>query len=105
VFRNVYYVIALALLGAAHPAVGQQQTGEADMVYKNGLVYTVDGVRSRAQAFALRDGKFLEVGSNDDMKALTGPDTKVVDLKGKIVMPGPVDTHIHCLHGFLYTRR
>ncbi len=75
---------ALALFAAAYPTVGQQQAGEADVVYHNGLVYTVDAVRSRAQAFAVRDGKFLAVGSNDDMKAVTGPDTKVVGLKGKM---------------------
>ena len=82
--RYAVAAIALLLLMAAHPAVGQQQVGEADVVYKNGVVYTVDGVRSRAQAFALRDGKFLKVGSNNDMKAVTGSDTKVIDLKGKM---------------------
>jgi predicted amidohydrolase YtcJ len=86
---------------AAHPAIGQQQVGEADAVYKNGFVYTADGARSRAQAFAVRDGKFFKVGTNDDMKKLTGPDTKVVDLQGKMVMPGLVDTHIHALRGAL----
>jgi predicted amidohydrolase YtcJ len=85
---------------AAQPQAGVR-AGEADVVYHNGFVYTVDGVRSRAQAFAIRDGKFLKVGTNDDMKAVTGPDTKVVDLKGRMVMPGLVDTHIHCLRGAL----
>ena len=77
------------------------EVAEADAVYQNGFVYTVDGVRSRAQAFAVRDGKFVAVGSNDDMKAVTGPDTRVVDLKGQMVMPGLVDTHIHALRGAL----
>jgi hypothetical protein len=43
---------ALLLLAAAQPAVGQRQAGEADVVYRNGSVYTVDAVSSRAQAFA-----------------------------------------------------
>ncbi len=73
----------------------------ADVVYKNGFVYTVDGVRRRAQAFAVRGGKYVAVGSNADMKAVTGLDTKVVDLKGRMVMPGLVDTHIHALRGAL----
>ena len=83
-------------------ALGQgARVGEADAVYQNGFVYTVDAVASRAQAFAVRDGKFLAVGSNADMKAHTGPDTKVVDLKGKMVMPGIVDGHIHPVRGAL----
>ena len=86
---------------AAATAAGAQQAGEADVVYKNGFVYTVDPVRTRAQAFAVRDGKYLTVGSNDDVKAVTGKDTRVVDLKGKMVMPGLVDNHIHALRGAL----
>jgi predicted amidohydrolase YtcJ len=74
---------------------------KADVVYRNGFVYTVDGVRSRAQAFAVKDGKYIAVGSNDDMKAVAGENTKTVDLKGKMVMPGLVDTHIHALRGAL----
>jgi len=93
--------IVLALFMAAQPATGQQQASEADAVYKNGFVYTADGPRSRAQAFAVRDGKFFKVGTNDDMKAVTGKDTRVVDLKGQMVMPGLVDSHIHCLRGAL----
>jgi predicted amidohydrolase YtcJ len=77
------------------------RAAEADAVYQNGFVYTADGVRSRAEAFAVRDGKYVKVGSNDDMKAVTGPDTKVVDLKGRMVLPGLVDTHIHALRGAL----
>ena len=101
VLQYTCIAIVLALLMAAHPTTGQQQAGEADAVYRNGFVYTVDGVRSRAQAFAVRDGKFLAVGTNEDMKAVTGPDTRVVDLKGKMVMPGLVDSHIHALRGAL----
>jgi predicted amidohydrolase YtcJ len=101
VLRYACVAITLVLLIAAHPAVGQQQASEADAVYKNGFVYTADGPRSRAQAFAVRDGKFFKVGSNDDMKAVTGPNTRVVDLKGRMAMPGLIDTHIHALRGAL----
>jgi predicted amidohydrolase YtcJ len=91
----------MTLFTVAQPALSAEQTSEADAVYKNGFVYTADAVRSQAQAFAVRDGKFLKIGSNDDMKSLTGKDTRVVDLKGKMVMPGIVDTHIHALRGAL----
>jgi hypothetical protein len=92
--------LATADLAAAQAQTGTQAS-EADAVYKNGFVYTADGPRSRAQAFAVRDGKFFKVGTNDDMKAVTGKDTRVVDLNGKMVMPGLVDSHIHCLRGAL----
>ena len=95
---------SMALLSLApiiHAAEQGARVGEADMVYRNGFVYTADGPRSRHQAFAVRDGKFAAVGSNDDMKAMTGPDTKVVDLKGRMVMPGLIDTHIHAVRGAL----
>jgi predicted amidohydrolase YtcJ len=50
---------------------------------------------------AVRDGKFIKIGTNNDMKAATGPDTKVVDLKGRMTMPSIVDSHIHALRGGL----
>ena len=107
-FRRLLAVSGFCLIASLYGQVaaesataGQQQAGEADVVYKNGFVYTVDGVRSRAQAFAVRDGKFLKIGSNDDMKVVTGKDTKVINLKGKMVMPGLVDTHIHAVRGAL----
>ena len=94
-------IALLCLVPVAHAAEQGARVGEADTVYRNGFVYTADGPRSRHQAFAVRDGKFSAVGSNDDMKALTGPDTKVVDLKGQMVMPGLIDTHIHAVRGAL----
>jgi hypothetical protein len=89
------------LASIAASAAEKAKGAKADVVYRNGFVYTVDGVRARAEAFAVKDGKFIAVGSNDGMKAVTGKDTKVIDLKGKMVMPGLVDTHIHALRGAL----
>jgi len=91
----------LVVVATAQSALGAQQAAEADAVYNNGFIYTADGPRSRAQAFAIRDGKFLAVGSNDEMKDLTGKETRVVDLKGKMVMPGLIDSHIHAVRGAL----
>ena len=95
--KHSFFAGVLALLFIAQPALSAEQTSEADAVYKNGFIYTADAIRLQAQAFAVRDGKFLKIGSNDDMKALTGKDTRVVDLKGKMVMPSLVDTHIHAM--------
>jgi hypothetical protein len=89
------------LASIAASAAAKAKDVKADVVYRNGFVYTVDGVRSRAEAFAVKDGKFIAVGSNDDMKAVTGTNTKTINLNGRMVMPGLVDTHIHALRGAL----
>ena len=101
---TIVMVLAVFISGSVPIAASAEDKAKdvkADVVYRNGFVYTVDGVRSRAQAFAIKDGKFIAVGSNDDMKAFTGENTKTIDLKGKMVMPGLVDTHIHALRGAL----
>jgi hypothetical protein len=106
ILRRITIRLALAiciggLASIAASAADKAKEVKADVVYRNGFVYTVDGVRSRAEAFAVKDGKFIAVGTNEDMKTVSGPDTKVIDLKGRMVMPGLVDTHIHALRGAL----
>ena len=97
----VLAVCISGLVSIAALAADKAKDVKADVVYRNGFVYTVDGVRSRAEAFAVKDGKFIAVGTNEDMKAVTGENTKTFDLKGKMVMPGLIDTHIHALRGAL----
>ncbi|HYD53889.1 MAG TPA: amidohydrolase, partial [Gemmatimonadaceae bacterium] len=60
-------------------------------------VYTVDEARPVAEAFAVRDGRFLFAGSAREALALRGPSTRVVDLAGRVVIPGMVDAHAHVL--------
>ncbi len=60
----------------------------ADMVLINGKIITADDDFSMAEAIAIRDGKFLAVGSNEDILATAGPDTRRIDLRGKSVTPG-----------------
>lgn len=71
----------------------------ADRVYLNGQVLTVDGQDRQVQSIAVKDGKVLRVGSNQDMDAVRGKQTEVVDLQGKTVIPGIQDAHSH----FTYT--
>jgi len=68
---------------------------EADLAFLNGAVYTVDAARSRAQAVAVRDGRIAAVGSDDDVRELVGPTTEVVDLAGRMLLPGFQDAHCH----------
>ncbi len=67
----------------------------ADLVLHNGKIVTVDRGFSIKQAVAIKDGRFLAVGSDRDMRPLTGPRTRVVDLAGHTVIPGLIDSHIH----------
>jgi hypothetical protein len=102
--RRITIGLALALCISGLASIADSAKAKdvkADVVYRNGFVYTVDMTRSRAEAFAVKDGKYIAVGTNDDMKAVTGPETKVVSLKGRMVMPGMVDTHIHAVRGAL----
>ena len=84
-------VSAVALVALTEYA--QAQT--ADTAYVNGNIYTVNEAQPWAEAVAIKDGKFLVVGSRADVEAVTGGDTKVVDLGGKFAMPGIVDLHVH----------
>lgn len=67
----------------------------ADMILRNGKIVTVDRGFSIKQAVAIKDGRFLAVGSDRDMRPLTGPRTRVIDLTGHTVIPGLIDSHIH----------
>jgi predicted amidohydrolase YtcJ len=67
----------------------------ADLVLVNADVRTANPEQARAQALAVKDGKFIRVGSEREVKALIGADTRVVDLEGKTVIPGLVDGHTH----------
>jgi len=69
----------------------------ADQVYYNGNIYTVDDEEPWAQAFAVKDGKFIAVGSNAEIKRYQGAvsKTQVIDLRDKMVLPSFIDTHQH----------
>ena len=63
----------------------------ADAVYLNGLLYTGDAQRRFAQALATKEGKIVAVGRDDDIRALAGPATRIVDLAGSLMLPGLID--------------
>ncbi len=68
---------------------------QADIIYSNGKIYTVNEKQAWVEAVAVKDGKILLVGSMAELEAVRGDSTTVVDLEGKFVMPGIVDAHIH----------
>ena len=67
----------------------------ADMLLTNGRVLTMDHAASLQQAVAIRDRHIQAVGSDDALRSLVGPDTRVIDLHDHTVIPGMIDTHAH----------
>ena len=67
----------------------------SDMILLNGKVVTIDGKESIAEAVAVKFGRILAVGSNKDIRSLTDSRTKIIDLKGRTVVPGLIDSHCH----------
>lgn len=67
----------------------------ADIVLRGGKIVTVDGAFSIKQAVAIRDGRFVAVGSDGEIRDYIGPGTRVIDLLGRTVIPGLIDSHIH----------
>jgi predicted amidohydrolase YtcJ len=73
----------------------QQPPAPADIVLRNGKVYTANDKQPRAEAVAIRGDKIAFVGRNADANRLVGPNTKVIDLRGAAVFPGFTDAHMH----------
>lgn len=81
----------ILLIAAAPPAFAQS----ADIVLRGGNVVTVDKDWRIAQAVAIKDGRFVAVGTNEALASRIGPNTQVVELGGRTVIPGLIDTHLH----------
>ena len=101
-------LLALASGGLAQSGVSTQsaqpsaQKPKADLIFTHGNIYTgaVDvtaslGAGKRAEALAVLGDRILAVGARDEIMKLKGPDTKIVDLNGRFVMPGFNDAHMH----------
>lgn len=76
-------------------AASVKQVMPADVVFTNGVVYTVDRNRNVAQAVAIHGDKIVYVGTDEGAKKYIGSRTKVTDLQGKMILPGFIDSHTH----------
>ncbi|MCJ7832205.1 MAG: amidohydrolase, partial [Actinobacteria bacterium] len=76
-----------------------------DLILRSAAVYTVDPTRSRAEAVAVTGGRIVAVGADADVMGLQGPSTSVLDLGGKMLLPGFQDSHIHPPSGGVQMRR
>ena len=75
--------------------------GAADLLFVNGAVYTVDAARRWAEAVAVRDGRIVALGTTDDLVELRGSSTEVVELGGRMLVPGFQDAHVHPINAGL----
>ncbi|MYM33540.1 amidohydrolase family protein [Duganella sp. FT94W] len=78
-----------------------QATQTPDLILHRGLFTTLDRANPTAEAVAIKDGKFIAVGRANEVMALAGPNTRVIDLHGKRVLPGLIDNHCHIIRGGL----
>jgi predicted amidohydrolase YtcJ len=99
--RNCLLVFLVLLSGLTGCESGDKHQSDgtstivADAVYTNGKIYTVNASQPWVDALAIKDGKFIVVGSAGDVASVTGNGTNVIDLEGAFVMPGIGDSHIH----------
>ncbi|HEY3157462.1 MAG TPA: amidohydrolase [Vicinamibacterales bacterium] len=90
-------IVGTALISAAAPAAAQ----EIDTILVNGKVVTVDAQSSIRSALAIRDGRIAALGSDADIRKLAGPRTRTIDLQGRTVVPGLIDSHMHATRAAL----
>ena len=86
-------IIGWGLLWVGGQAAAATQA--ADMVYRNGVVYTVDAADSVRQALAVRGGRIVYVGDEEGVGMHIGKRSRVIDLQGRMLMPGLIDAHMH----------
>src|SRR5688572_31690092 len=93
--RLIPVVVAALLAGVSVTFVAQQPV--ADLILSNGRIITVDERFSIAQAVAVRGDRIVAVGTDQELARLARPDARRIDLRGKAVIPGVIDNHLHLL--------
>jgi predicted amidohydrolase YtcJ len=91
--------VAALALEASSTADAANAAAPADLVLQRGFIYTVDDRNSVQQAIAIQKGRIVYVGTNEGANAYIGKQTQVIDLRGRMVLPGFVDTHNHAIAG------
>ncbi len=96
-WRLVLGASALLIFYPAALAVADISPQKADTVLQNGRIYTVDAARSWVDALAINEGVIIAAGSDQDIQMFVGEETEIVDLEGRMAMPGFVDSHVHSI--------
>src|SRR5262245_22887992 len=96
--RRIGIALVIVLIGWRSTTAHAQS---ADTILVNGRVVTVDGQFSIREALAIRDDRIVGTGTTADIKTLAGPRTRVIDLQGRTVIPGLIDSHLHAIRAAL----
>ncbi len=99
--QNQFTAIFLLLLMIS--SCSGQKMKKADIIFKSGTIYTVDENNTIVEAVAILDGKIIFVGNNEEILKFKGVNTKIIDLKNKVMIPGIIDAHGHFM-GMGYTK-
>ena len=76
-----------------------------DTIFYNGIIHTLDKTYPEVSALAIKDGVILRLGSDEEILALKTPQTRLIDLQGRLMLPGFADTHLHLLFYGTFRRR
>lgn len=95
--KSITGLLGLSLI--LSPSAPAAQQPAADLILVNGNIVTVAAGNERAQALAVKDGRIVSLGSNDEVRTLAGAHTRVIDLHGRTATPGLIDTHAHIAQG------
>src|SRR5215471_5542077 len=99
--RLAFLVLALFFVAASLTQARQHATKPADIIVIHGRIYTENPKRPWAQAVAIRGAKIAAVGDDSTIEKMRSAGTKVIDARGRLVLPGFTDCHIHFLDGSL----
>lgn len=91
---GLFFILLFGLL-----FVYAQEKEQAEMAVINGKIFTVSERNPEVQAVAVKDGKILALGTDEEIKKYIGSSTQVLDVKGKLVVPGFIDAHCHLNYG------
>jgi hypothetical protein len=107
-YRRIFLVLQAALILtaalAAEPRARRVPAGPADTMYYNGKIITMWDENPIVEAVTIADGRFLAVGTTQEVGRTVGPRTKQIDLEGKTVVPGLIDAHVHAINAGLAER-
>ena len=96
--KPIYTIIIIVVIFSINSLYGQSKM----KAFINGIIYTVNDKQPSAEAVIIEGNKILFVGSNEDAKKIINNSTEVIDLKGRLMLPGFIDDHTHFISGGFY---